>query len=185
VSITLFLLQLNPSSPLNLLDYKINTCKHISPIWLCWSSNTKIQTKWVKDLFSLQRIHLRETRPLWICCVGTRLRRCWRQDIHGRTQGDDERVRGCVFESRWSTRIDKLFWSMNIDTNFMTSIFDIHNVILQTATTIYITDVFYWVPFMISGPRLPRPIYHRGVVTWSVVTGSLNWVSSFWCFDLT
>jgi hypothetical protein len=30
-----------------LLDYKTNTCKFISPIWLCWSSNTKIQSKWV------------------------------------------------------------------------------------------------------------------------------------------
>jgi len=29
-----------------LLDYKTNTCEFISPIWLCRSSNTKIQTKW-------------------------------------------------------------------------------------------------------------------------------------------
>jgi hypothetical protein len=31
-----------------LLNYKINTCKHISLTWSCWSSNTKIQTKWTK-----------------------------------------------------------------------------------------------------------------------------------------
>ena len=37
-----------------LLNYKINTCKFISPIWLCWSSNTKIQSKWAKGPFSLQ-----------------------------------------------------------------------------------------------------------------------------------
>ena len=29
-----------------LLNYKIITCKFISPIWLCWPSNTKIQSKW-------------------------------------------------------------------------------------------------------------------------------------------
>ena len=37
-----------------LLNYKTNTCKFISPIWLCWSSNTKIQSKWAKGPFSLQ-----------------------------------------------------------------------------------------------------------------------------------
>ena len=29
-----------------LLNYKTITCKFISPIWLCWSLNTKIQSKW-------------------------------------------------------------------------------------------------------------------------------------------
>ena len=29
-----------------LLNYKTITCKFISPTWLCWSSNTKIQSKW-------------------------------------------------------------------------------------------------------------------------------------------
>ena len=37
-----------------LLNYKTITCKFISPIWLCWSSNTKIQSKWAKGPFSLQ-----------------------------------------------------------------------------------------------------------------------------------
>ena len=37
-----------------LLNYKTNTCKFNSPIWLCWSSNTKIQSKWAKGPFSLQ-----------------------------------------------------------------------------------------------------------------------------------
>jgi hypothetical protein len=37
-----------------LLHYKINTCKFISPTWSCWSSNTKIQTKWAQGQFSLQ-----------------------------------------------------------------------------------------------------------------------------------
>ena len=42
-----------------LLNYKTNTCKFISPIWLCWSSNTKIQSKWAKGPFSLQ------SPPFW------------------------------------------------------------------------------------------------------------------------
>ena len=29
-----------------LMNYKTITCKFISLIWLCWSSNTKIQSKW-------------------------------------------------------------------------------------------------------------------------------------------
>ena len=37
-----------------LLNYKTINCKFISPIWLCWSSNTKIQSKWAKGPFSLQ-----------------------------------------------------------------------------------------------------------------------------------
>ena len=45
---------LGPSSLCNLLDYKTYTCKHISLTWLCWSSNTKNQTKWAKGPFSLQ-----------------------------------------------------------------------------------------------------------------------------------
>jgi len=42
-----------------LLNYKTITCKFISPIWLCWSSNTKIQSKWAKGPFSLQ------SPPFW------------------------------------------------------------------------------------------------------------------------
>ena len=45
---------LRPSHVCNLLDYKTNTCKLISPTWYCFSSNTKIQTKWAKGPFSLQ-----------------------------------------------------------------------------------------------------------------------------------
>ena len=37
-----------------LLNYKTITCKFISPIWLCWLSNTKIQSKWAYGPFSLQ-----------------------------------------------------------------------------------------------------------------------------------
>ena len=37
---------LRPSHVYTLLNYKTITCKFISPIWLCWSSNTKIQSKW-------------------------------------------------------------------------------------------------------------------------------------------
>ena len=40
-----------------LLNYKTNTYKFISPIWLCWSLNTKIQSKWAKGPFSLQHCH--------------------------------------------------------------------------------------------------------------------------------
>ena len=42
-----------------LLNYKIITCKFISTIWLCWSPNTKIQSKWAKGPFSLQ------SPPFW------------------------------------------------------------------------------------------------------------------------
>ena len=42
-----------------LLSYKTNTCKFISSIWLGWSSNTKIQSKWAKGQFSLQ------STPFW------------------------------------------------------------------------------------------------------------------------
>ena len=41
-----------------LLNNKIITCKFISLIWLCWSSNTKIQSKWVKGPFSLHQVVL-------------------------------------------------------------------------------------------------------------------------------
>ena len=37
-----------------LLNYKTITCKFISLIWSCWTSNTKIQSKWAYDPFSLQ-----------------------------------------------------------------------------------------------------------------------------------
>jgi hypothetical protein len=47
---------LRPSHVCNLLDYKSGTRKHISPIWSCWSSNTKIQSKWAKGLFFLQSL---------------------------------------------------------------------------------------------------------------------------------
>ena len=48
-----------------LLNYKINTCKFISPIWLCWSSNTKIQSKWAKGPFSLQSLPFWWLMPTW------------------------------------------------------------------------------------------------------------------------
>ena len=41
-----------------LLNYKMNTCKFISPIWLCWSSNTEIQSKWAKGPFPYKDILL-------------------------------------------------------------------------------------------------------------------------------
>ena len=41
-----------------LLNYKTITYKFISLIWLCWSSNTKIQSKWAYGPFSLQYPHL-------------------------------------------------------------------------------------------------------------------------------
>jgi len=49
---------LSPSHLCNLLDYKTNTCKSISPSWSCWSSNTKVQTKWAKGPFSLHMLGL-------------------------------------------------------------------------------------------------------------------------------
>jgi len=54
-----------PSHFCILLNYKTNTCKHISPIWSCWSSNTKIQTKMGRGPFSLQ------SPPFW-CLMTTR-----------------------------------------------------------------------------------------------------------------
>ena len=38
-----------------LLNNKTITCKFIRPIWLCWSSNTKIQSEWAKGPFSLHK----------------------------------------------------------------------------------------------------------------------------------
>ena len=45
--------RLHPSHILHPIELQKITCKSISPIWLCWSSNTKMQSKWAKDPFSL------------------------------------------------------------------------------------------------------------------------------------